>query len=683
MGEFLKNLSKHSDILIAFGVIGILLIMILPIPAFMLDILLAGNIALSIMILMVTMYMTKPLEFSVFPGLLLVITLFRLALNVASTRLILGDAYGGEVIKTFGTFVVKGNYVVGFIVFIILVIIQFVVITKGATRIAEVAARFTLDAMPGKQMSIDADLNAGLINEQQARKRREEISREADFYGAMDGASKFVRGDAIAGIIITLVNIIGGFIIGILSNNMSFLQSLQTYTLLTVGDGLVTQMPALMISTASGIIVTRAASESNLGRDIIRQLTQQPRAIVIASILLLFLSIIPGMPTIPFMSLSFFIGSVGYFSMKAAKEKVQAEQLEKEIRLPEVPEKIEDLLKVDPMEIEIGYALIPLVDNSQGGDLLERIAQIRKQLATELGIIVPPIRIRDNIQLEPEHYRIKIRGIQVAKGQLMPESLMAMAPNTIEEEVPGFKTSEPAFGLPATWIDKSQKEYAEMLGYTVVESSAVLATHISEIIKNNSSTILNRQQVKELLDNLKKENSTLIDDIVPNLMSVGSIQKVMQNLLREQIPVRDLETILECLADYAVLTKDVDILTEYVRTALNRTITHLYRSDKNEIKVVTVDPKLEKIILDIMKNPNFSGRVVLPPLTFNKLQQDLSKKIKQMLDVGFQPIILCSPAIRFHFRRLIEETFPSVIVLSFNEVANGTSIISVGMVSGG
>ncbi|MBP7461854.1 MAG: FHIPEP family type III secretion protein, partial [Candidatus Delongbacteria bacterium] len=478
-------------------------------------------------------------------------------------------------------------------------------------------------------------------------------------------------------------NVIGGFIIGILTQNLSFMDSLQTYTLLTVGDGLVTQIPSLMVSTASGIIVTRAASESNLGRDIVNQLTLQPRAIVIASILLLFLAIIPGMPTIPFLSLSLFIGSVGYVSIKAAQEKARTERIQQETRPPEPPERIEDLLKVDPMEIEIGYALIPLVDSSQGGDLLERIAQIRKQLATELGIIVPPIRIRDNIQLEPEQYRIKIRGIQIAKGQLMPDSLLAMAPSSIEEDVPGIKTTEPAFGLPATWIDKNRKEYAEMLGYTVVEASAVLATHISEIIKTNSSTILNRQQVKELLDNLKKENTSLVDDLIPTMLSVGTIQKIMQNLLREQIPVRDLETILECLSDYAVLTKDVDLLTEYVRTALNRTITHQYRSENNEIKVLTVDPKLEKSMMDIIKNPNFNGRVVLSPPVYSKLQQDLSRKIKQMLDAGYQPIIVCSPAIRLHFRRLIEELFPSVIILSYNEITTGTSIISVGMVSGG
>ncbi len=683
MGDFFKNFSRHSDLLVAFGVVGILIVMILPLPAFLLDLLLATNITVSVVILMVTMYMIRPLEFSVFPGLLLVVTLFRLSLNVATTRLILGEAYAGEVVKSFGTFVVSGNYVVGFVVFVILVVIQFVVITKGATRIAEVAARFTLDAMPGKQMAIDADLNAGLINEQQARNRRDEISREADFYGAMDGASKFVRGDAIAGIIITLINIVGGFIIGMVQLNLNFMDALQTYTLMTVGDGLVSQIPALMISTASGIIVTRAASESNLGQDIVRQLTLQPRAILIAASLLLVFAIVPGMPTIPFLSLSLLVGSIGYFSIRAAQDKKAAQAAAIEEAPSKEPEKIEDMLKIDPMEIEIGYSLIPLVDTSQGGDLLERIALIRKQLAGELGIIVPPIRIRDNIQLDADSYRIKIRGIETSRGSLMIDHLLAMAPGQVEEEIAGTPTREPAFGLPAIWIDKKQQEYAELMGYTVVEPSAVLATHLSEVIKSHAPNLLNRQQTKELLDNIKKDNSTLVDEVIPNLLSVGNVQKVLHNLLREQIPVRDLETILEALADYAVLTKDMDLLTEYVRAALKRTISNLYRNESNELYVLTIDPKLEKLMTDSIKNPNFNGRIILPPAVFNRFQQDISAKIKQVLDSGHQPIVLASPGIRLYFRRMIEEFFPQVIVLSYNEIETGINILSLGMLGGG
>ncbi len=680
--NILSRLTKHTDILVAVGVIGILIVMILPMPPFFLDILLATNISLSVIILLTTMYLQRPLDFSVFPGLLLVITLFRLSLNVASTRLILGEAYAGQIIKSFGTFVVKGDYVVGFIVFLILVIIQFVVITKGATRIAEVAARFTLDAMPGKQMSIDADLNAGLINEEQARKRREEISKEADFYGAMDGASKFVRGDAIAGIIITIINIIGGFVIGILKQGMSFSEALQTYTLLTVGDGLVSQIPALIISTSAGIIVTRAASESNLGEDIKKQLTFQPKAILIASGLLLFFALIPGLPTLPFIILSSLTGAIGYITLKSSQKKEIIEE-ETETEAEPVEEKIEDLLKIDPLEIEIGYSLIPLVDKSQGGDLLERISLIRKQIAQELGIIVPPIRIRDNIQLESFSYSIKLKGIEISKGTLMTDYLLAMAPGDVEEQIEGIPTTEPAFGLPALWITPDKKEYAEILGYTVVEPSAVLATHLSEVIKNNAYLLLNRQQVKDLIENIKKDNPALIEELVPNTLTIGNIQKVLQNLLKEKIPIRDLETILEVLADFAVLTKDVNLLTEYVRANLNRKITEMYKNENNTIIGLTLDPKLEQMISDIIKNPNFTGEIVLPANIQRNLQRDLADKIKQMLDQGYMPIILCSPAIRMYFKKIIEDTFPDVVVLSYAEIAKGTEIKSLGIISGG
>ncbi len=520
----LTQLANRSDIALALGVIGIITVLVIPIPTVLLDFALAFNITFSLVVLLTTLYITRPLDLSVFPGMLLIVTLMRLALNVASTRLILGHGYAGEVINSFGNFVVQGNYVVGFIIFVILVIIQFVVITKGAGRISEVAARFTLDAMPGKQMAIDADLNAGIITEQEARDRRSDIAREADFYGAMDGASKFVRGDAIAGILITIINVIGGFIIGVAMNGMSFTEALRTYALLSIGDGLVTQIPALLVSTASGIIVTRAASTSNMGADLVNQLTRQPRAILVASGVLILFGLVPGMPTITFMVIGLMVGGLGYLTREASRTRAAKSwkpRSRKQAKPVAAKERTEDLLKVDTIGLEIGYGLIPMVDANQGGDLLDRIATVRSQVASELGIVVPPIRIRDNVQLRPNEYQIKIKGIKVASFELMVDHLLAINPGLVEENLDGFDTKEPAFGLAATWILPTLKDLAEARNYTVVEPSAVIATHITEIIRSSAGEIVTRQDVRHLVDTLKEDYPALVDSVVPEVVTLG------------------------------------------------------------------------------------------------------------------------------------------------------------------
>ncbi|MFH0918888.1 MAG: flagellar biosynthesis protein FlhA [Fibrobacterota bacterium] len=677
---FVVKLLKNNDYLVAAGVVGVLVLMLIPLPTFFLDILLSANISLSIVVLMVSMYTKKTTDFSVFPGLLLVITLFRLGLNVASTRLILTEANAGEVINAFGSFVTKGNVIVGFIIFIILVIIQFVVITKGATRIAEVAARFTLDAMPGKQMAVDADLNSGLINEAEARERRDTIRREADFYGAMDGASKFVRGDAVAGIIITLINVLGGFVIGIAMLNMDFLESLKTYTLLTIGDGLVTQIPALIVSTASGIIVTRAATTNNLGSEITGQLLQSPKALFIASGLMGLFAIVPGFPFLPFLALSVFAGTAGFAVKKGLlKEKPETTALpEKDAKKGE--EKIEDYLNIDQMEMEIGYGLIPLVDIAQGGDLLERITMIRRQCATEMGIIVPPIRIRDNIQLKPNEYRIKIKNVAIARGELMSGSYLAMNPGNVAKQIRGIKTTEPAFGLPALWITESQKEEAELAGYTVVELPAVIATHITEIIKNHASEIVSRQDVKTLINNVKESSPTVVEELIPGKLAHGEVQKVLQNLLKERVSIRDLSTILEILSDHVDKTKDVDVLTEYVRDGLSRQICDQVKDANGAISVLTLEPKLEQLLEVSMQHTERGNKLVLRPEMASRIIDSAGAEALRVMSLNEQPLILTSPLVRSQFRRLIEAAHPGVSVLSYNEIAPGVNIRSIGMI---
>lgn len=680
----LRTIAGRSDIILAVAVIGIVTVLVLPIPALLLDFALAFNITFSLVVLLTTLYIMRPLDLSVFPGMLLIVTLMRLALNVASTRLILGDGYAGEVINSFGNFVVSGNYVVGFIVFCILVVIQFIVITKGAGRISEVAARFTLDAMPGKQMAIDADLNAGIITEQAARQRREEIAREADFYGAMDGASKFVRGDAIAGIIITLINIIGGFVIGVAMRGMEISDALRTYTLLSIGDGLVTQIPALLVSTASGIIVTRAASTSNMGADLTRQLSHQPRAIMVAASVLVLFSLVPGMPTLTFLLLGLTMGGLGYLSAEAQKKKVvrekEEEQRRQQAKSAEPKERTEDLLKVDAISLEVGYGLIPLVDTNQGGDLLTRIGAIRKQLATELGIIVPPIRIRDNIRLKTNEYHIKIRGLRVAGYELLLDHLMAINPGFLTEKLDGYEIREPVFNLQATWIVPGYRELAEAKQFTVVEPSAVLATHLTEVVRASAAEILTRQDVRHLVDTLKEESPAVVESVIPEVVTLGMLHKVLQALLRERIPVRDLATVVETLSDYAPVTRDIDVLAEYVRMALKRQITEMYKDPKGVVNVFTLDPALEQRLTDAVQASKQGLMLVIDPVTTDQLIRRIGEMVAVLQNRGLTPVCLCSPNIRLALRRLLEVSLPTTAVISYNELLSNADLVSVGTV---
>ena len=679
----IEIIRKRSDIVLALGVIGIIAVLVIPIPTALLDFALAFNITFSLVVLLTTLYVTKPLELSVFPGMLLIVTLMRLSLNVASTRLILGQAYAGEVINSFGNFVVQGDYVVGFIVFTILVIIQFVVITKGAGRISEVAARFTLDAMPGKQMAIDANLNAGIISDQDARDRRKAISQEADFYGAMDGASKFVRGDAIAGILITLINIIGGFIIGIAMNDMSLAESMRTYSLLSIGDGLVTQIPALLVSTASGIIVTRAAATTNMGSDLATQFTKQPRAILVTAIVLILFGMMPGMPTATFVILGLVAGGVGFAARSAIKNKAIAdEQLkEQESASSQVTEeRTEDLLKVDILGLEIGYGLIPLVDANQGGDLLSRIGMIRKQLATELGIIVPPVRIRDNVQLSPNQYSLKVKGIKTASYELMPDHLLAINPGYVEDKLDGFETTDPAFGLKATWIIPGLKETAELKGFTIVEPSAVIATHLTEIVRSSAPEILSRQDVQHLIDTLKEDYPALVDGVIPEVVPLGTLQKILQSLLAERIPVRDLATIIETTSDYIGATKEPEILAEYVRISLKRQITDLYRDKSGKIHVFTVDPAIEQQMAESIQSSKQGLVLGLEPSLSEKILAGMGKLIEKMSNSGQIQLCICSPNIRLVLRKLAEAKYPALNVVSYNEILPETDLISIGIV---
>lgn len=674
-------IQKNSDLILAAGVIAMLALMVIPIPTAFLDVLLALNISAALVLLMVSLYLVNPLELSVFPSLLLIMTLFRLSLNIASTRLILGDAYAGEIIRSFGSFVVKGNYVVGFIIFLILIVIQFVVIVKGAGRISEVAARFTLDAMPGKQMSIDADLNAGLIAEEEARQRRMQISREAEFYGAMDGASKFVKGDAIAGLIITCINILAGLIIGMVQLKMPLNQALQTYSLLTIGDGLVSQIPALLVSTSAGMVVTRAASKDNLGTDLSQQLFAKPKALYIASGTLFLFGITPGLPAVPFFILSLVVGSLGFGLKKELAQGAEMESEEQEAQLPAAAENIENYLQVDPLELEIGYNLIALVDTEQGGDLFDRITSMRRQLAMELGIIVPPIRVRDNLQLGADEYSVKIRANEAAQGEIMMGHFLAMNAGNVEQTIEGKQTTEPAFGLPAVWISEDQRQEAELAGYTVVEPSAVLATHLMEVIRRHADKLLGRQEVQKLIDNLKEDYPAVINELVPEQLSVGSIQKVLQNLLREGIPIRDLVSILETLADYSGMTKNVDVLTEYVRYALSDTIAKLYRDEQGIIPAITLDPKVEQTITaSLQKQKQASDNLGLSPALIQSIYHSVAQNAQQAVSMGHAPVIICSPTVRAYFKKLIESQFPDVGVISFGELSSDIQIESIGKV---
>lgn len=673
-GSFLTEMLWRGDVVVSSSIILILLVMIMPVPPTIMDFLLSANVSLSLIVLLIAFYILKPLEFSVFPGLLLVLTLFRLALNIATTRLILTDAYAGELIFSFGNYVVQGNYVVGIIVFAVLVIVNFVVITKGATRIAEVSARFTLDAMPGKQMAIDADLSAGLITDQEAKQRREEISSEADFYGAMDGASKFVRGDAIAGLLITLINIIGGLIIGTLQQGMTLSEAASTYTLLTVGDGLVSQIPALLISTSAGIVVSRAAGEAELGQDISKHLLGNPRVVVIASMFVFLLGIMPGMPITPFWVLGGILLFTAYRTKQRIDEREWAEQ-ELEDMPEEEEERVEDYLLVDTLELEIGYSLISIVDPDQGGDLLDRMSSLRKQLAVELGIIVPPIRIRDNVQLDANKYVIKLRGNAIGEGDLLPGYYLALLPSDFDVPIQGIQTKDPTFGMDAVWVSSKNRSEAEKYGLSVIESGAVITTHLMEVLKQNSYKLLDRQMTQKLVDNVKETAPALVEELIPEMMNIGDVQKVLRRLLRERVPIRDMVTILETLADYHPQTQNPDVLTEYARAALSETITRQYRDENNQIHVAVLDSSLESHLISQAQqgslNPNTLG---FTPDTVEKMYVQCSKVFENMIKEGLDPILLTSPVLRPTIFEFLSPILPEITVLSYNDITVDTQI---------
>ena len=679
------QLKNNSDLIIAGLIIGIVLLIIIPLSPALLDVLLTLSITFSLVILLITMFTLEPLQFSVFPTLLLVATLYRLALNISSTRLILSQAAAGKVIAAFGEFVVGGSYVVGMVVFIIITVIQFVVITNGAGRVAEVAARFTLDAMPGKQMSIDAEFNAGLITEDEAREKRKRLQREADFFGAMDGASKFVRGDAIAGIIIILINIIGGLIIGVAQKHMSLADAAQTYTILTIGDGLVTQVPALLVSTATGILVTRASSDASFGRDLSRQFLGFPKVLMLAAGILFVLGLIPAMPNVLFLSLA---GITGYFSYSMIKEEGRRAAAEREkaaaaraVEERREPENVFGYFQVDTLEIEIGYNLIPLTDEKAGGDLLYRLAAVRRQCAAELGIYVRPIRIRDNLQLNPNTYVFKLRGEEIAFGELMPGHYLAMDPLGTGREVAGVPTEEPAFGLPAWWVPPAGRDAAEAAGFTVVDASTVMVTHLTEVIKRHAHELLGRQETKELLDVVKEKTPVVVDELVPELLSLGEVQKVLQNLLWERVPIKDLAGILEAMADAARVNRDLDYVTESVRRALSRTICRQYAADGKKLFVLTLHPKLEQAVADAVEKTQLGAYPLLEPQMTKKLLGSLRENLEGLTAKGLPPVVLTSGRVRLPFKRLTERYLPQLAVLSINEIAPGVEVEAVGTVT--
>ncbi|MGV2620071.1 UNVERIFIED_CONTAM: flagellar biosynthesis protein FlhA [Halobacillus marinus] len=670
------------DLSVLIGVILIIIMLVIPLPGWLLSFFILINITLALIVILVSMNMEEALQFAVFPTLLLLLTLFRLGLNVSTTRSILSEADAGGVVATFGTFVIGGNPLVGFVVFIILIIIQFLVITKGAERVSEVAARFTLDAMPGKQMSIDADLNAGMINEHQAKDRREKIEQEADFYGAMDGASKFVKGDAIAGIIIVLINIIFGLIIGMVQMGMSFNEAIDTYMRLTVGDGLVSQIPALLISTATGIVVTRVASKGNLSTDVTSQLLRYPKLLYIAAITIFLLGLTP----INFF-LTTLISSVLAFGAFWLSREDKAPLIEEPEELDEAdgnqmksPENVVQLISMDPIEFEFGYALIPIADTSQGGDLLDRIVMIRRQLAIELGIVIPVVRIRDNIQLGPNEYRLKIKGNQVAEGELLLDHFLAMSPEG-DDGIEGIDTNEPAFGLPAKWITEEQKDEAELSGYTVVDPPSVVSTHITEVIKQQAHNLLGRQETQQLIDHLKDSYPILVNEVTPEPLSVGDIQKVLSKLLRENVSVKNLPIIFETLADFGKMTSDTDLLAEYARQALSAQITGQYRSADNQVKVITVSGKVEKMIAESIQQTEHGSYLALDPDSQQAIIQSIAEQVEQMSLQEETAIILCSPAVRMYVKQLLDRFLPQVVVLSYNELEPSAEVQSIGVVN--
>ncbi|MDH4320823.1 MAG: flagellar biosynthesis protein FlhA [Desulfobulbaceae bacterium] len=679
-----------SSLVVAVGVVAILMVMILPLKPLVLDLLLSTSITIGLVILMIAMYNTNPLDFSAFPSLLLVTTLFRLSLNIASTRLILlhgheGQGAVGSVINSFGNFVVGGDYAVGLIIFLIMVLINFIVITKGSGRIAEVAARFTLDAMPGKQMAIDADLNSGLIDEEQAKLRRKEISSQAEFYGAMDGASKFVRGEAVAGLIIMVVNILGGFFIGVIRQGMDLANAAETYTLLTIGDGLVSQIPALIISTSAGIIVSRAASDDSMGKEFSKQFGMQPQALAVSSGIIMLFGMVPGLPHLPFLILGTLMGGVAYMAFQAKAQEEITQQKEKEEKKiaelpPGSPETVESLLGMDTLELEVGYGLIPLVDESQDGDLLERIRSIRRQFATEMGVIIPPLHVRDNLQLRPDEYVLQIKGVEAARGELMMGHHLAMDAGAAKRKIEGVPTTEPAFGLPALWIQPNRKDEAQVAGYTVVDPSTVVATHLTEILRSQAAELLGRQDTQKLLDHLAESQPKVVEELVPNLLTLGGVQKVLQNLLRERVSIRDLLTICETLADHAGMSKDPNILTEYVRQRLARSIVASFLDDQGNLPVLTLTTRTEDILRESIRQTEQGAYLSLEPNLAQRLLEAIEETAEKVTGEGHQPIIITTTILRRHLRQLLERFMPQILVLSHNELTSTTKIQSLGSI---
>lgn len=693
ISTILKKVTKQTDILLPISFMLILAVLFVPVPAVILDFFLAISISLSIIILLVSIFAERPLDFSSFPFILLFTTIFRLALNVSTTRTILlhghqGPDAAGEIIRAFGQFVVGGNYAVGIIVFIILVLINFMVITKGSGRVAEVAARFTLDAMPGKQMAIDADLNAGIIDEDEARKRRDDVRREADFYGSMDGASKFVRGDAVAGLIITAINIIGGLALGMLQHGLPVAEAAKTYTILTIGDGLVGQIPALIISTSAGIIVTRAGNDASAGsfsKQLAKQLFPNPKVLFIAGGILLFFAIIPGMPKLSFFVVGGVLIGLGVLLQKKVKlggsdeDEEDAENSEEKPPAPE-EEEVKELLEMDTMELEIGYAIIPLVDTDKGGTLLNRIKSIRRQIALEMGFIVPPVRIRDNLQLDADEYVVLLRGVRTAKGSVMPDRYMVMNPEGPMDDIQGIPTKEPAFGLPAKWVDEVEKEKAELSGYTIVDPATIIATHLTEVIKKNSYELLGRQETQDLLDKLKEKHPKIVDDVVPGILDLSTLNRVLQNLLKERVSIRNLQTILETLATYGTMNKDIEYLTEKVRFALRKQITESLLAQDGKLYVFALPQQAEQLIIKSMHQTDEGKEIVIDPATARKILTGLMEKTEEITAKGIPPVLFVSQPIRYAMRRFVEKYSPTLNIIAHTEVADNVQIDSLGTV---
>ena len=681
-----KIFTSNSDLAVAFGAFLILCVMVIPIHPVVLDLFLSLVLSFSLIVLLVSIYSRKPLDFSTFPTVLLLTTLFRLSLNVASTRNILlrgtsdGTSAAGQIIRSFGEFVVEGNYVVGIIVFIILVIINFVVITKGSGRVAEVAARFTLDAMPGKQMAIDADLNAGLIDETQAKNRRKEVAEEADFYGSMDGASKFVRGDAIAGILITVINVIGGIIVGMVQGGLDFSGAAETFTLLTVGDGLVTQIPALIISTAAGVIATRNNTEFSLGQQVGNQLKIHPKAIYFSASVLFIFAVIPGLPKLPFIVVGSALMFVAFRIEKSSERKELEDKERQSTEKEQAPDNLEELLPLELIELEIGYGLVNFVDSEQNGDLLERITHIRKQFALDWGVIIPSVRIKDNLELKPGGYSLKIKGIEVAKGELLSDHFLAMDPGTVIEKIEGVETIEPVFGLPAVWITEDQRDEAQYNGYTVVDLSTVIATHLTEVLKSNLHELFGRQELVNVLDNFKEQYPKVVNDLIPEILPLGTVLSVAKNLLREGVSVRDLRTILESLCEYGISVKDASLLTEFARQALYRTISESVKNAEDEIPLFSLDRSLEELIVQNMVETESGQQLSLDPQITQNILSLLNEKIEEATGLGEKMVLLCSPVVRPHFKKLTEKFIPNLIVISHNELGPETKIKSLGTV---